>query len=112
MANLTETFTNIANAIRSKRGTTATITPSNMASNINNITINTTYNYKYILTINTDASATISATKSGSTSKSATANTSGVATLTFTNSTDAGTWTVTCTKNGFTKSTTKAISFS
>lgn len=37
MATLNETFTNIANAIRNKTGDTATMTPAEMVTKINNI---------------------------------------------------------------------------
>lgn len=111
MATLAETFTGIANAIRTKGGTTAKLTPANMSTAIDNIKQTTTYNYKYTLTVTTNPSATITATKSGSTTKTATANTSGTATLTFTSSTDAGTWTIKATKDGLEKSTTHTVAF-
>ena len=114
MATLSETFTNIANAIRNKDKSTAKISVGNFATAISNIpiTINTITNYKYVLTINTNSGAAITATKSGSTTKTVTADDNGKALLTFTDAKDAGTWNISALWNTITSETTTSVVFS
>lgn len=102
MANIvtnSKNYTDIANAIRGKNGTSTKYKPSEMALAIRAIEGG---GIPCTLTVETEAGALVTATL-GNTTVSATANSNGIATLILKKE---GAWTITATSNGETKSTT------